>query len=56
MAIVEDAAGRRALALVEAAMTPEVDLFQALLRVASILGRLVVFLIRMVREMKVLRG
>jgi hypothetical protein len=35
MAIVEEAAGRKAVAFVEAAKTPEADLFQALLRVAS---------------------
>lgn len=56
MAMVEEAAGRRALAFVEAAMTPEADLFQALLKLASILGCLVVFLIRLVREVKVIRG
>lgn len=56
MAMVEEAAGRRALAFVEVAMTPEADLLQALLRVASILGCLVVFLIRLVREVKVIRG
>lgn len=56
MAMVEEAAGLRALALVEEAMTPEADLLQTLLRVASILGCLVVFLIRVVRGVKVIRG
>lgn len=35
MAIVEEAAGRKAVAFVEAAMTPEADLLQVLLRVES---------------------